>query len=331
MKVLVTERLSEAGLERLGQHFQVDVRLGLSRSELSEVIAGYDALVIRSATKVDAGLLERAVNLKVIGRAGVGIDNVDVEAATHRGILVINAPTSNVLSAAEHTLALLLAQARNVPQAHAALTAGSWERERWQGVELHGKTLGIVGLGRVGTLVAQRASAFGMHLVAFDPYLSPSRAGQMGVEMVESVAELCARADFITIHLPKNSETVGIIGEDAFERMRPGTRIVNTSRGGLIDEDALVRGLKDGRVAGAAIDVFPTEPLPLDHPIRQAPGAVLSAHRAGSVKEGLWEIGQMVVDDLEAITRGLPPQRLQVAQPELIARYATSRIPRPGQ
>ena len=303
MKVLVTERLSEAGLERLGQHFQVDVRLGLSRSELSEVIAGYDALVIRSATKVDAGLLERALNLKVIGRAGVGIDNVDVEAATHRGILVINAPTSNVLSAAEHTLALLLAQARNVPQAHAALTAGSWERERWQGVELHGKTLGIVGLGRVGTLVAQRASAFGMHLVAFDPYLSPSRAGQMGVEMVESVAELCARADFITIHLPKNSETVGIIGEDAFERMRPGTRIVNTSRGGLIDEDALVRALKDGRVAGAAIDVFATEPL-TEHPLFELENVVVTPHLGASTVEAQDKAGMAIAEQVLLALQG---------------------------
>ena len=256
MKVLVAEPLSEAGLDLLRRELEVDVRSGLSPEELASIIDGYDALVIRSATKVDATLLERAENLKVVGRAGIGLDNVDVEAATRHGILVVNAPQSNVLSAAEHTMALLLAQARNIPQAHSALTSGSWERERWQGVELHGKTLGIVGLGRVGTLVAQRASAFGMSLVAYDPYVSAGRAAQMGVVLVPTVAEVCAAADFMTIHLPKTPETVGIIGERELAAARPGLRIVNTARGGLVDEDALVRALKDGRVAGAAIDVF---------------------------------------------------------------------------
>ena len=213
MKVLVAEPLSEAGLDLLRRELEVDVRSGLSPEELASIIDGYDALVIRSATKVDATLLERAENLKVVGRAGIGLDNVDVEAATRHGVLVVNAPQSNVLSAAEHTMALLLAQARNLPQAHSALTSGSWERERWQGVELHSKTLGIVGLGRVGTLVAQRASAFGMNLVAYDPYVSAGRAAQMGVVLVPSVAEVCAAADFLTIHLPKTPETVGIIGE----------------------------------------------------------------------------------------------------------------------
>src|SRR3990170_544967 len=187
MKVLVTERLSTAGTERLREHLEVDELLDLSGDDLEGVIAGYDALIVRSATKVTARLLERAENLKVVGRAGFGLDNVDVDAATRNGVLVVNAPQSNVLSAAEHTMALLLAQARNVPQAHSALVAGSWERERWSGVELYGKTLGIIGLGRVGTLVAQRANAFGMRIVAYDPYLAPQRAAQMGVTMVDSV------------------------------------------------------------------------------------------------------------------------------------------------
>ncbi|MGH2730840.1 MAG: hydroxyacid dehydrogenase, partial [Actinomycetota bacterium] len=213
MKVLITEPLAEAGLERLREHVDVDVLLDLSPEQLADAIGGYDALVVRSATTVTAEVLERASNLKVVGRAGIGLDNVDVEAATRQGVLVVNAPQSNVLSAAEHTMALLLAQARNIPQAHAALTAGSWERERWQGVELHGKTLGIVGLGRVGTLVAQRASAYGMRIIAFDPYVAPGRATQMGVELVPSVADICRRADFLTVHLPKTPETVGIIGE----------------------------------------------------------------------------------------------------------------------
>src|SRR5687767_10360226 len=193
MKVLVTERLSTAGTERLREHLEVDEKLGLTPEELADTIGDYDALIVRSATKVHSGILDRAVNLKVVGRAGIGLDNVDVEAATKHGVLVVNAPQSNVLSAAEHTMALLLAQARNIPAAHAALIAGRWEREQHQGVELHGKTLGIVGLGRVGTLVAQRASAFGMRLVAYDPYVAPNRAQQMGVTLVETVAEVCER------------------------------------------------------------------------------------------------------------------------------------------
>src|ERR687895_1307738 len=193
MKVLVTEPLAESGIERLREHVEVDERAGLAESELRSIISGYEGLVIRSATRVDSDLLERAANLKVVGRAGIGLDNVDVEAATRQGIMVVNAPQSNVLSAAEHTLALLLAQARNLAQAHASLVDGSWQRERYQGVELYGKTLGIIGLGRVGTLVAQRASAFGMNIIAFDPYVSGGRAAQMGVQMMSSVREVCRR------------------------------------------------------------------------------------------------------------------------------------------
>src|SRR5918999_2394397 len=203
MKVLITERLAGPGVERLREHLEVDVDLDLTPDELVERIPAYDALIVRSATKVTTELIERAENLKVIGRAGIGLDNVDVDAATRHGILVVNAPQSNVLSAAEHTMALLLAQARNIPQAHEALIGGAWEREKFSGIELHGKTLGVVGLGRVGTLVAQRASAFGMRLVAFDPYIAPARAAQMGVQLVETVLEVCKQADFITIHLPK--------------------------------------------------------------------------------------------------------------------------------
>src|ERR687895_1186220 len=213
MKVLVTEPVADAGLERLKEQVDVDVKLDLPPQELADAIGSYDALIVRSATKVDAALLERAETLKVVARAGIGLDNVDIDAATRQGVLVVNAPQSNILSAAEHTMALLLAQARNVPQAHIALVEGSWERERWQGVELNGKTLGIVGLGRVGTLVAQRASAFGMRIVAYDPYVSPGRAAQMGVELLERVVDVCRAADFLTIHLPKTQETIGIISD----------------------------------------------------------------------------------------------------------------------
>lgn len=303
MKVLVTERLSAAGTERLREHLDVDERLGLSPDELLEVIGDYDALVVRSATKVDARVLDQAHNLKVVGRAGIGLDNVDVDAATKHGVLVVNAPQSNVLSAAEHTMALLLAQARNVPQAHAALTSGSWEREKWQGVELHGKTLGIVGLGRVGTLVAQRASAFGMRLVAYDPYIAPERAAQMGVTLVETVTEVCERADFITIHLPKTAETVGIISDRELEAVKPGVRIVNTARGGLIDEAALVRALRSGRVAGAAIDVFEGEPV-TNHDLFGIDTVVVTPHLGASTAEAQDKAGVTIAEQVLLALRG---------------------------
>jgi D-3-phosphoglycerate dehydrogenase / 2-oxoglutarate reductase len=303
MKVLISEKVSGAGIERLREHLDVDVRTDLTPEELADVIGDYDALVVRSGTRVDSDLLERAENLKVIGRAGIGLDNVDVDAATKQGVLVVNAPQSNVLSAAEHTMALLLAQARNVPQAHNALVGGSWERERWQGVELHGKTLGIVGLGRVGTLVAQRASAFGMRIVAFDPYIAPARAAQMGVELVDTVEEICRRADFITIHLPKTSETVGIIGEHELELVRPEVRIVNTARGGLIDEDALLRGLESGRVGGASIDVFDGEPV-THHPLFGLSNVVVTPHLGASTAEAQDKVGLAIAEQLLLALRG---------------------------
>ena len=303
MKVLVAERLSTAGIERLREHLTVDEKLGLSPEELAEVIADYDALIVRSATKVTADLIERAANLKVVGRAGIGLDNVDVDAATKHGVLVVNAPQSNVLSAAEHTMALLLAQARNVPQAHQALKQGSWEREKWQGVELHGKTLGIVGLGRVGTLVAQRASAFGMRLVAYDPYVAPGRAAQMGVDLVDTVAEVCQRADFITIHLPKTPETEGIIGTNELNSVKPGVRIVNTARGGLIDEAALVEALRDGRVAGAAVDVFVGEPV-TDHDLFGLESVVVTPHLGASTAEAQDKAGMTIAEQVLLALQG---------------------------
>jgi D-3-phosphoglycerate dehydrogenase len=303
MKVLVTEPLAEAGLERLKEHVDVDVKLDLPPEELADAVGSYDALVVRSATKVDAALLERAESLKVVGRAGIGLDNVDVDAATRAGILVVNAPQSNIISAAEHTMALLLAQARNVPQAHVALVGGSWERERWQGVELNGKTLGIIGLGRVGTLVAQRASAFGMRLVAYDPYVSQGRAAQMGVELLETVAEVCRRSDFLTIHLPKTPETVGIVSEKELEGVRRGIRIVNTARGGLIDEDALGRALDDGRVAGAALDVFDDEPL-TQHPLFGRNDVVVTPHLGASTAEAQDKAGVAIAEQVLLALRG---------------------------
>ena len=303
MKVLVSEKLSGAGLERLREHLDVDVRTGMSADELADAIGAYDALVVRSATKVTAAIIERGENLKVVGRAGIGLDNVDVDAATRHGVLVVNAPQSNILSAAEHTMALLLAQARNIPQAHSALASGSWERERWQGVELYGKTLGIIGLGRVGTLVAQRASAFGMRLVAYDPYVAPVRAQQMGVSLVETVGELCERADFMTIHMPRTPETIGLIGAAEFERVKPGVRIVNTARGGLIDEAALVEALRGGRVAGAAVDVFENEPV-TEHPLFGLPNVVVTPHLGASTAEAQDKAGMAIAEQVLLALRG---------------------------
>jgi D-3-phosphoglycerate dehydrogenase len=300
---LVTEPLADLGVERLEAHVDVDVRVGLSREELGDVIASYDALVIRSATRVDADLLDRAGNLKVVGRAGIGLDNVDVAAATRNGILVVNAPQSNVLSAAEHTMALLLAQARNVPQAHAALMSGSWERERWQGVELYGKTLGIVGLGRVGTLVAQRANAFGMRVIAYDPFVSSGRADQMGVRLMGSIGEVCREADWLTVHLPKTPETSGIIGWKELVQARPGLRVVNTARGGLIDEQALVRALEEGRVAGAALDVFDGEPV-TSHPLFGLDNVVVTPHLGASTAEAQDKAGLAIAEQVVLALRG---------------------------
>jgi D-3-phosphoglycerate dehydrogenase len=303
MKVLVTETLSTAGIDRLRQETEVDSRAGLARADLMEVVDQYDGLVVRSATQVDADVIERAERLKVIGRAGVGLDNVDVGAATRSGVVVVNAPQSNILSAAEHTIALLLAQARNIPQAHHALVSGSWERDRWQGVELHGKTLGIVGLGRVGSLVAQRAAAFGMRLAAFDPYVSPGRAAQMGVDLVASVVELCEISDFLTIHLPKSSETMGLVGARELAGARPGLRVVNTARGGLVDEEALVRALDEGTVAGAAVDVFAGEPV-TEHPLFGRPDVVVTPHLGASTAEAQDKAGLAIAEQVILALRG---------------------------
>ena len=252
MRVLVTEKLSDQGLDLLRRDFDVDVRTELATGDLAAEIAPYEALIVRSQTQVTATVLDAADRLRVVARAGIGLDNVDVEAATRRGVMVVNAPQSNVISAAEHTLALLLSQARNIPQAHAALTAGRWERAEWEGVELAGKTIGVIGLGRVGGLVAHRAAAFGMRVIAYDPYVSSDRAKEMGVDVMPTLEALLVQADFVTIHLPRTSETEGLIGEHELSLMKPGARLVNTARGGIVDEEALAKALEGGQLGGAA-------------------------------------------------------------------------------
>lgn len=302
-RILVTESIADAGLERLrAAGHEVDVRLGLGGAELTGAVKGAEALIVRSATEVNAEVLAAGADLVVVGRAGIGLDNVDVAEATRRGVMVVNAPQSNILSAAEHTMALLLAQARNVPQSHAALVAGRWERARWEGVELHGKTLGVIGLGRVGALVAQRAAAFGMRLVAFDPYVSAERAHQLGAEL-RSLDDVVAEADFLTIHLPKTAETEGLIGSARLARVKPGVRIVNAARGGIIDEAALATAIAEGRVAGAALDVFEREPC-TESPLFALPSVVVTPHLGASTKEAQDKAGMTIAEQVEMALAG---------------------------
>jgi D-3-phosphoglycerate dehydrogenase len=316
-RVLVTEEIAEPGLALLrAAGHQVDVAVGLSPDELLEAVPGAAALIIRSATQVTAPVLEAGTELVVVGRAGIGIDNVDVAAATRRGVMVVNAPQSNVLSAAEHAMALLLAQARNVPQAHAALVAGRWERSRWEGVELHGKVLGVIGLGRVGALVAQRAAAFGMRLLAFDPYVSAERAKQLGAELL-SLDEVVAAADFLTIHLPKTAETTGLIGASLLARAKPGVRIVNTARGGIIDEKALAQAVLDGTVAGAALDVFEHEPV-TDSPLFELDQVVVTPHLGASTREAQDKAGVTIAEQVQMALAGeFVPFAVNVAAAEV--------------
>ena len=302
-KVLVADQLSEAGIAALSAHFSVDVRTGLSKDELLDCIGDYDAVVVRSATTIDADVIAAADKLKVIARAGIGLDNVDVEAATARGVLVCNAPQSNIISAAEHTVALLLALARMVPAADRSLREGQWKRSAFEGVELHGKTLGVLGLGRIGTLVAQRCSAFGMKLVAYDPYISAERAARMGVELIDTVPELCRIADFVTVHLPKNAETVGIVGLDELKSMKPTARVINVARGGIIDEAALHTALTEGWIAGAALDVFSSEPM-TDSPLFSLPNVVVTPHLGASTTEAQDKAGTMVAEAVVLALQG---------------------------
>jgi D-3-phosphoglycerate dehydrogenase / 2-oxoglutarate reductase len=295
VKVLVADPLAPAGVEILAVDHEVDVLVELSKPELLGIIGGYDAIVVRSQTQVDADVITAGKRLRVIARAGVGLDNVDVDAATRSGIIVCNAPQSNIVSAAEHTIALILAVARNVPQAHAALAAGRWERSRWTGTELYGKTLGVLGLGRIGTLVARRLQAFGMDVVAYDPFLAPDRAARLDVELVPTVEAVLGRADVLTMHLPKNRDTTNLLNADRLALMKPGAFVVNVARGGLIDEEALADALRSGRLGGAAIDVFVTEPL-TESPLLGLPNAILTPHLGASTSEAQDKAGTQVAE-----------------------------------
>jgi D-3-phosphoglycerate dehydrogenase len=304
LRVLVKEKIGDSGVALLRRHFDVELGTDWSDEELGERIGEYHGILIRSATKMTAELIERASKLRVIGRAGVGVDNVDVEAATKRGIVVANAPQSNVVTAAEHTMALLLALARNIPQAHMSLTGGKWERSRFSGVELYEKTLGILGFGRIGQLVAHRAKGFGMRVLAFDPFVSAERYRELGVEKVASSEDLYAQADFITVHLPKTPDTEGWLDADAFAKMRDGVRILNVARGGLIDDAALKDALDSGKVGGAALDVFPAEPM-TDYPLFSGyENVVVTPHLGASTAEATDRAGYQSAEQVVAALSG---------------------------
>jgi D-3-phosphoglycerate dehydrogenase / 2-oxoglutarate reductase len=299
VKVLVREPIAEAGVDLLRRHFDVDVD---GDSDLSRAIAGYDGIVIRSATKLTAELIDRAERLKVIGRAGVGVDNVDVAAATRRGIVVANAPESTVVSAAEQTIGLMVALARNIPQAHAALKQGRWERERWAGVELSGKTLGLVGFGRIGRQVARRAIGLGMRVVAHDPFVADERFRELGVERSETLDEVLATADVLSLHSPLTPDTERMIDGVAIGRMKEGARLVNAARGPLVDEQALAEAIRSGKLAGAALDVFSAEPYAGE--LLELDEVVVTPHLAASTGEAQDRAGLIVAEQVVAALEG---------------------------
>jgi D-3-phosphoglycerate dehydrogenase len=298
-RVLVREAIAEAGVELLRERFDVDVD---TNSDLAAKIGDYDGIVIRSATKLTADLIERADRLKVIGRAGVGVDNVDVEAATRRGIVIANAPESTVVSAAEHTIGLLVALSRNIPQAHAALKQGRWERSAHGGIELEGKTLGVLGFGRIGQQVARRALGLGMRVVAYDPFVARERFRELGAERVETAHEVLGAAEFLTLHLPLTPETAGSLDAAAFAKMRDGVRLVNAARGELVDEDALLEALRSGKVAAAALDVFSSEPY--SGPLLELDNVVVTPHLAASTEEAQDRAGLIVAEQVAAALEG---------------------------
>ena len=300
--VLVAEELSPAGIAQLESGFEIRYTDGSDRSKLLPALADADAVIVRSATKIDAEAIARAPRLRVVARAGVGLDNVDVEAATRAGVMVVNAPRSNIVSAAEHAVALLLALARNIPQAMASLQGGAWKRAAFTGVELQGKIAGILGLGKIGVLVAQRLAAFDMTVIAHDPYIEPGTAARIGVRLV-SLDELLAESDFISVHLPRNAETTGILGERELRLVKPQVRIVNASRGGIVDEEALANALTDGRVAGAALDVYATEPC-TDSPLFGLPNVVVTPHLGASTYEAQEKAGTQVATSVRLALAG---------------------------
>jgi D-3-phosphoglycerate dehydrogenase len=301
-KVLIADAIAPRGVEELTRDraLEVVVKTGLKEDQLVELIPEFSAIVVRSETKITAKLLNAAKCLRVVGRAGIGVDNIDVETATRRGVVVLNAPGGNTISTAEHALSLLLSVARKIPQAHASVRAGDWKRKEFEGVELYNKTLGIIGMGRIGSELSRRAIAFGMRVLAYDPYLSATRARSLQVELVNELDDLLSTSDFISLHTPLTAETRHIIDAARIKSMKRGVRIINCARGGLIDEAALVRALQDRHVAAAALDVFETEPLPNDSPLRSAPNLILTPHLGASTAEAQESVGIEIAQSVRA-------------------------------
>ena len=286
MKILISDKLADEGLDILKavEDFEVDCKFGLLPEELKAVIKDYHGLIIRSGTKVTADILDAADQLKVIGRAGVGMDNVDLKAATKKGVIAMNTPSGNTTATAEHTMGMILALARNIPQAYASMKAGKWDRTKFRGVELHGKKLGVIGFGRIGSTVAKFAKAFGMGILAYDPFLSMEIADQKGVVMV-AMEVLLSQSDYITMHVPKSSETRNLISDKEFGLMKKTARVVNCARGGVISEAALVKALEEGKIAGCALDVFEQEPLPTDSPLLKFDNCIVTPHLGAATSE----------------------------------------------
>jgi len=299
MKVLISDNLHKAGVDILAQHpnIEVDFRPGLSPEELKEAIKDVDGLAIRSATKVTAELINQAPRLKVVGRAGTGLDNVDIPAASKKGIVVMNTPGGNTITTAEHAISLMLAMARNVPQAYRSMSEGKWEKKKYQGTEIFNKTLGIIGLGRIGRVVAERGLGLRMRVIGFDPFITKEMASTVGVELV-TLDELLARSDFITIHTPKTKETTKLLDQKAFHKMKPGVRLINCARGGIVDEGALYNALKEGKVAAAALDVFETEPPPAEFPLRELPNVICTPHLGASTEEAQANVSVAVCEQI---------------------------------
>lgn len=304
-KVLVSDPVSEKGIQLLSSIAQVDVKPNLSSQEIIEIIGGYDALLVRSGTKVTADVIGAGKKLKVIGRAGVGVDNIDVEKATEQGILVLNAPEGNTISAAEHTMALMLSLARNIPPASSSLKAGQWQRNKFVGLELYKKCLGIIGLGRIGSEVAKRARAFGMKVLAYDPYISAEQAEKIGV-VAQNLEEILPQADFITLHIPKTSSTKHLLGAEELAKMKDGVRIINCARGGLIDEKALYEAIVAGKVAGAALDVFEEEPPANNNPLLQLEQVITTPHLGASTQEAQVNVAVQVAEEIMHVLKGEP-------------------------
>ena len=320
MRILVSDSLSNEGLDILKENFTVDVSTGLSEDELVDKIKQYDALVIRSGTQVTQKIIEAADNLKVIGRAGVGVDNVDVDAATKKGIIVTNAPEGNMISAAEHTIAMMMAMSRNIPQANASLKAREWKRNKFTGIEVKSKTLGIIGLGRIGSEVAKRSLGLEMNLIGYDPFISEKRAAELGVKLA-TVNEIAKVADYITVHTPLIKETKNIIDEEQFALMKPSVKIINCARGGIINEEALSKALEDGKIGGAALDVFVEEP-PFNSPLLQFDNVIVTPHLGASTQEAQVNVAIDIAKEIVSVlTGGLAKNAINIPsiKPEAMA------------